>query len=160
MTWLRRIEPYLRPFWQRWSVISRGLSLGVRGLVVDAEGRVLLVEHTYIPGWYMPGGGVERGETAEEALRRELMEEAGVEMIGRPTLLSIHDNRQRFRGDHILFYRVDHWRSAEPSQRGEILNRGWFALDALPPLTTRGTRRRLAEALGGEEDPSEPHPFW
>ena len=158
MTWLRRIEPYLRPLWQRWSVLSRGLSLGVRGLVIDGEGRVLLVEHTYVPGWYMPGGGVEKDETAEESIVREMKEEAGIEVIGRPRLLSVHDNRRQFRGDHVLLYRIDAWRAGEPSQQGEILNIGWFPLDALPADTTPGTRRRLAEVMA--EDGAQAHPFW
>jgi 8-oxo-dGTP pyrophosphatase MutT (NUDIX family) len=150
MTWQRRIEPFARPFWQVWSKLSRGLSIGVRGLVLDPEGRVLLIEHTYIHGWYMPGGGVERNETAEQALARELVEEAGIEVIGRPRLISVHDNRRVFRGDHVLLYRVEAWRACEATSRGEILNLGWFPPDALPESTTLSTRRRLAEALGGE----------
>ncbi len=160
MTWLRRIEPFARPFWQRWSRWSRGLSLGVRGLVTDEAGRVLLIEHTYVPGWYMPGGGVERNETAEEAVVRELREEAGVEALGRPRLLSVHDNRRIFPGDHILLYRIERWRpcavKAPLLAGGEILNVGWFALDALPAETSPITRRRLAEVFDG----SEPDPMW
>jgi 8-oxo-dGTP pyrophosphatase MutT (NUDIX family) len=149
MLWRRRIEPFARPFFQAYARITRRFVLGVRGLVLDGEGRVLLVEHTYIAGWYMPGGGVDKGEAAEQALARELLEEAGVEIIGRPTLLSIHDNRRIFPGDHVLLYRVDRWRQVEATQKGEILQIGFFALDALPEGTTRATRNRIKEALEG-----------
>jgi ADP-ribose pyrophosphatase YjhB (NUDIX family) len=156
MLWRRRIEPILRPLFHLYVRTMRGATLGVRALVLDGEGRVLLVEHTYIKGWYMPGGGVERGETVEHALARELVEEAGVEMIGRPRLLSIHDNRRVFKGDHVLVYRVESWKPCPATSRGEILNVGWFAPAALPADTTLATRRRLAEALGGDDA----DPMW
>jgi len=156
MAWLRTVEPYLRPFMQSYARMRRGLVLGVRGLVQDDQGRVLLIEHTYIKGWYMPGGGVERGETAEAALAREMVEEAGVEIIGRPTLLSIHDNRRIFPGDHVLIYRIAAWRQVTATQRGEIAQIGFFAPDALPETTTRATRNRIAEALQG----AAIDPFW
>jgi 8-oxo-dGTP pyrophosphatase MutT (NUDIX family) len=151
MLWRRRIEPFARPFFQAYSRMSRGATLGVRGLVLDGEGRVLLVEHTYIHGWHMPGGGVERGETTEQAMAKELREEAGVEIIGRPRLLSIHDNGRHFPGDHVLLYRVDHWRPVPSTQRGEISRIGFFAPDDLPEGTTRATRARIKEALEGVE---------
>jgi 8-oxo-dGTP pyrophosphatase MutT (NUDIX family) len=156
MSWLRAIEPYLRPWMQVYARLRRGLVLGVRGLVLDDQGRVLLIEHTYIKGWYMPGGGVERGETVETALAREMVEEAGVEIIGRPTLLSIHDNRRLFPGDHVLIYRIEAWRQVAATQKGEIAQLGFFAPDALPEGTTRATRNRIAEAL--QEAPVDP--FW
>jgi 8-oxo-dGTP pyrophosphatase MutT (NUDIX family) len=65
---------------------SRGLTLGVRALVLDAEGRVFLIKHTYTGGWQLPGGGVEAGETLLEALARELCEEGNIEMTGPPQL--------------------------------------------------------------------------
>jgi ADP-ribose pyrophosphatase YjhB (NUDIX family) len=151
MPWLRRVEPFLRPLFQTAMRLTKGKTLGVRGLVVDGEGRVLLIEHTYIKGWYMPGGGVDRGEDAETALKREMLEEAGIEVIGRPTLLSVHDNRRIFPEDHVLIYRIDRWRQGEATQKGEILRQGFFPLDALPAETTRATRNRIREALEGAE---------
>ena len=152
----RRLEPLTRPLFQARARWLRGLTLGVRGLVLDAEGRVLLLKHTYTPGWHMPGGGVERGETCEAALARELVEEAGVELTARPRLRSIHSSEATFKGDHILFFQVDAWRSTPATSRGEIHAVEWFAPDALPADATAGTCRRIAEALGGEE----PDPLW
>jgi 8-oxo-dGTP pyrophosphatase MutT (NUDIX family) len=131
------------------------MTLGVRGLVRDGEGRVLLLKHTYTSGWHMPGGGVERGETGEEALAREMVEEAGVELIGRPRLRSVHSSETTFRGDHIMFFEVVAWRSVPATSRGEIHAVEWFAPDQLPLDTTSGTRRRLVETLS--DAPPDPH---
>jgi ADP-ribose pyrophosphatase YjhB (NUDIX family) len=144
-----RFEPLIRPFFQAYARARRGMTLGVRGLVTDAEGRVLLVRHTYVKGWHMPGGGVERGETAEAALARELVEEAGVRLTAPPVLISIHSAHAKFRGDHILVYRVVNWTPCPATSRGEIAELGWFAPDALPEGTAPGTRGRIAEALQG-----------
>src|SRR5208337_3494971 len=67
-------------------LVSRPLTLGVRGVVIDEEERILLVRHTYVSGWHFPGGGVEVGETLLEALARELEEEVGVRLEKRPAL--------------------------------------------------------------------------
>jgi len=148
---LRRIEPFARPFLHAYARITRGLTLGVRGLVTDAEGRVLLVTHTYMPGWYMPGGGVERGETAEAALAREMVEEVGVRLTARPVLASVHSNHKSHRGDHVLIYRVTAWEPCQATQHGEIAAVDWFAPDNLPADLSPATRRRLGELLSGAE---------
>jgi ADP-ribose pyrophosphatase YjhB (NUDIX family) len=154
--WKRGLERTLRPLIHVWARTSRGATLGVRGLVLDNQGRVLLVEHSYVPGWHLPGGGVDPDELPEHAVARELEEEAGVRATSRPRLLSVHDNRRNFRGDHVLMYRVDAWTPGVATSRGEIIAADFFAMDALPPETTRSTRRRLAEALEGVEI----DPYW
>jgi ADP-ribose pyrophosphatase YjhB (NUDIX family) len=117
---------------------------------------VLLVRHTYIAGWFLPGGGVESGETAPEAIAREMAEEGGVEIVGAPTLAGFYANGPRFPNDHVVLYRVAEWRACPPASAGEIAERGFFALDALPDGVTAGTRARLAELFEG----AAPARFW
>lgn len=148
MTWKRKVEPLVRPLLQAHARVTRGLTLGVRGMVFDEAGRVLLIEHTYVHGWHLPGGGVEKHETAEEALERELIEEAGVQLAGPPKLLGVYSNARAFRGDHVLIYRIDAWSACAQTSRGEIHCVDWFEPHALPPGVTPGTRRRIEEALG------------
>lgn len=131
------------------------MTLGVRALVLDQAGRVLLVRHTYTHGWHLPGGGVERGETALAALLRELAEEGGVEPLAPPRLIGFHANHANFPNDHIAVYRVESWRAVPHAADGEIAERGFFAPNALPADTTKGTQRRVAEAFSGAETSSE-----
>lgn len=149
MSWLIRAERLLRPLIQLRHRLARGMTLGVRGVVLDGEGRVLLLEHTYVRGWHLPGGGVEKGETATEALERELIEEAGVRMAGPPVLLSVHNNDALFPGDHVLVYRIDRWEACDATSRGEIKAVAWFDPLNPPEDVTQGTRRRIEEAIAG-----------
>jgi ADP-ribose pyrophosphatase YjhB (NUDIX family) len=132
------------------------MTLGVRAACFDADGRIFLVRHTYLPGWYMPGGGVERHETALQALAKELREEGNLEIRGAPELLHAYLNRNASPRDHVLFYRVvvEQTRLRLPDR--EIAESGFFALDALPDGVTSATLRRLAE-LRGEVERSD---YW
>jgi 8-oxo-dGTP pyrophosphatase MutT (NUDIX family) len=146
-------ERWLRPLLHRYWRLTRGLTLGVRGAVFDAAGRVLLVRHTYASGWHMPGGGVEPRETAVTALRRELDEEAAVALTGPPRLHGVFYNRKVGKRDHVLVYVVRDFtvvREKRPDR--EIAEVGFFPLDALPEATTAPTRRRLAEIAAGAAD--------
>ena len=75
----RRRPPLINRLVHFYWRFSRGLTLGVRAVVLDAEGRVFLIKHSYAAGWHLPGGGVEAGETLVEALARELREEGNIE---------------------------------------------------------------------------------
>lgn len=133
-------------------LLKRPMTLGVRAVVHDsAAGTVFLIRHTYVPGWQLPGGGVESGETVLEALARELQEEANVALLSPPQLRSLHFNRAASRRDHVALYLVTDFRQTAPKTPDlEIAEAGFFPLDALPQATTRATRRRLAETLGGQ----------
>jgi len=128
---------------------ARGLTLGVRAVVIDGDGRVFLIKHSYAEGWQLPGGGVEAGETLLEALARELAEEGNIELTGPPVLHGIYFHPYYSNRDHVTIYVVREFRqTAEPIPNREIVAHGFFPLDALPPDTTTGTRARLAEVAG------------
>src|ERR1700744_583683 len=55
----QRLEPALRKLFHLYWRFARGMTLGVRAIVVDGEGKVFLVKHSYVAGWHLPGGGVE-----------------------------------------------------------------------------------------------------
>jgi len=127
------------------------MTLGVRGVVLDQEGRVFLIRHTYVPGWHLPGGGVETGETALEALGRELREEACIAMDGPPSLFGVYFNNRVSRRDHVLVYVIRDFTVLGVKQPDrEIAEAGFFPLDSLPEETTSATRDRLAEILEGQ----------
>jgi 8-oxo-dGTP pyrophosphatase MutT (NUDIX family) len=146
----RRCEPLIRLLLHFYWRFARGLTIGVRGLVFDAQGRVFLVKHSYVAGWHLPGGGVEPGETLMAALARELREEGNIELIGPPQLHGVYFNRRISRRDHVVLYVVRSFRqSAPPQPNREIVGHGFFAPEALPEDTTRSTRARIAEVLAG-----------
>src|SRR4051812_28228293 len=88
----QRLEPAIRRVLHLYWWFARGMTLGVRGIVLDPESRVFLVQHSYVSGWHLPGGGVETGETFAEALRRELMEEGRIELLSEPGLHGVFFN--------------------------------------------------------------------
>jgi 8-oxo-dGTP pyrophosphatase MutT (NUDIX family) len=135
----------------RWhGLLKRTVTLGVRGVVRHPDGRVLLVRHTYMPGWYLPGGGVDPGETALEAFAREVWEETGVVLARPPRVVTMFVNPRLGRRDHVVFlegFAPMDAVLAGPSR--EIAELGWFSLEALPEGVTPATRRRLDELFDG-----------
>lgn len=147
----RRTEPLLRRLLHLYWRFARGMTLGVRAVVLDEDDRVFLVMHGYVSGWYLPGGGVEVGESLLEALQRELMEEGRIELVAQPALHGLFLNSHVSRRDHVAVYVVRQYRQdGLPEPNREIVACGFFAPDALPEDTTPGTRLRIAEVLEGK----------
>lgn len=153
------------PWWQRairraihaWFYLSRGMTLGVRVIVMDGPDKVFLVRHTYISGWHLPGGGIEWGQSALEALAMELREEGNLTAITAPELVGFYWNRHASRRDHVVVYgvRAAH-QSAPRLPDKEIAEARFFPLESLPAGVTPGTKRRLAEWLDG----APRSPWW
>lgn len=137
---------FIRFYWR----LARPLTVGVRGLVRNEAGEVLLVRHTYMRGWFLPGGGVSRGETMPDALIRELDEEAGIIMLEPPRLFALYANFREFKSDHVAMYLVGPGDFRHETRRSaEIAEYGFYPPDALPEGTSPSTRRRIAEVLEG-----------
>ena len=146
----KRFEPQLRRVFHLYWRIARGMTLGVRGVVLDGDNRVFLVRHSYVAGWHLPGGGVEVGETFLEALRRELVEEGRIELTEKPVLHGLFFNGHVSRRDHVAVYVIRQFRQDRlPAPNHEIVETGFYDAAALPAETTRGTRLRIAEVLDG-----------
>lgn len=126
------------------------LTLGVRVAVLDGDMRVLLVRHTYAPGWHFPGGAVDRRETLAAAALRELREEALLSALEEPAFHGIYLSLTENKSDHIGFFVVRRFEAVSGRARLlEIAEAAFFPVDDLPKGTTGGTRRRLAEILAG-----------
>jgi 8-oxo-dGTP pyrophosphatase MutT (NUDIX family) len=144
----RMFEPALRRVFHLYWRFARGMTLGVRGVVLDRDTRVFLVKHSYVTGWHLPGGGVEVGETFLDALARELMEEGRIELTDEAALHGVFFNSYASRRDHVAVYVIRHFRQDRlPEPNREIVACGFFEAGALPPGTTEGTRLRVAEVL-------------
>ncbi len=142
----RFVSRLLFVYWR----LVRGMTLGVRAVVLDDKDRVLLLRHTYIKGWHFPGGGVDGGETFRAAVERELMEETGMVLTGEPVLHGVFRNAHASSRDHVAVYVVRAFRLGQVRKPDrEIAEFGFFRLDALPEGTTRGTQERLREIAQG-----------
>jgi ADP-ribose pyrophosphatase YjhB (NUDIX family) len=140
--------------WMLARALARPVAFGAAGAVFDANGRVLLVRQSYLPGWRLPGGGVEHGEPPERAVRRELAEEVGLSG-GETSLFGLYTGKRGLATHLVALYRIT---------GGTIAFRpNWEVREicfadplAPPPGTVAATRRRLHELCGGEKQAQ----FW
>ena len=131
--------------------LRRPRTLGVRVLVEDGTGRIALVRHTYADHWYLPGGGVKKGESFAAAALREVEEEIGLTGCAVERILGVYHSRREYKDDHIVLFVVrapDDARIAVHDTQ-EIAEVGWFVPDALPEGTSAATLRRIAEYRAG-----------
>jgi ADP-ribose pyrophosphatase YjhB (NUDIX family) len=148
MSWRHRfLHRAVRLYWR----ICKPRTLGVRAIVLDESGRVALVRHTYTDQWYLPGGGVKKGESFETALHRELKEEVALSNARIERVLGVYHSRSDAKDDHIVIFavRVSAAQDLRPSDTMEIEDVRWFAMDAVPAQASPATKRRLAEYQAG-----------
>src|ERR1700716_1945558 len=106
----KSFEPVLRRIFHLYWRFARGMTLGVRAVVLDGDNRVFLVKHSYVAGWHLTGGGVEVGETFRYALSRKLAEECRIELVGEPALHGLFFNSYASRRDHVAVYLIRQFR--------------------------------------------------
>lgn len=140
---LRGAYAGLRVVWFVW----RPVTLGVRVMLIRDE-RVLLVQHTYRGGWFLPGGGLKRRETLEEGARREALEETGTR-AGPLLLLGIYTSFGEHKSDHVAVFVCTEFERELGVHDEEIACVEEFPLDALPPGAARGTARVIADYRAG-----------
>lgn len=145
MSWRKMLEPVLRPVFHIWWRFRRGMTLGVRIIARRDDGQVILVKHTYIHGWHLPGGGVDSGETISMAAARELAEEVGLKTTAPLRLLALQSNDAVFKGDHIALFEATSFEPCATDNAGEIEAFAWFDPGNLPEDVSPATARRLAE---------------
>ena len=130
--------------------IFRPIRMGVRVMMIQDK-KVWLVRQTYMPGWFMPGGGIKKGETLDEAARREAREETGAE-LGELTLMGAYSSFMDWKTDHnIVFICTDFELKGKPDS--EIAELRTFALNELPDNLWPGHLRRLQEYQAGIKNP-------
>ena len=147
-SWLLTLANGLR---RAWWFVRRPIAAGASGIVIDPEGKVLLVRHSYgTRRWTLPGGSAKRGENLAHTAARELEEEVGVTLPNGPaslTLLGVYGNFKQSKSDHIAVYTAREWERHETKDI-EIAAAAFFEPDALPENTSGAARRRIEEAFG------------
>jgi 8-oxo-dGTP pyrophosphatase MutT (NUDIX family) len=123
---------------------------GARALILR-DNKVLLIKNLNLPYWTMPGGGVDKGEKAEECVIRELYEELDLtDLMVDYKLGEYYTDYEGKKGTVSIFiitppteYFTVQW---------EIADACWFPLDALPDDMSPATLRRIAEYKEGKRD--------
>jgi ADP-ribose pyrophosphatase YjhB (NUDIX family) len=148
-----------QPLAARLTIIAKSLItpvvFGVRGIAEDGQGRVLLVRHSYLGGWHLPGGGVDRGEPPDAAVVRELEEEVGLVEATAPEFIALYTQKVGWISHLVAVYRLRNIR-IDFKPNVEIREAAFFDADHLPERTTEATRQRLAELFGK----APRSPYW
>jgi 8-oxo-dGTP diphosphatase len=127
--------------------------VGVVALATTHDGRVVLIRRTDTDQWALPGGTVEWGETLQTCIRRELAEEAGVEVIATGELLGVYSRPDRDFRFHAVTA-VVRARVTEPLRRPsnpvEISEVRLFSVGELPQALSHQMTDMLSNALAGK----------
>lgn len=154
LCFVKMLKDLIGGIWSRVPRVLRRLTMRVTharftvtaaAIVVDEQGRVLLLKHRFRPGtgWGIPGGFIEAGEQPDQAVRRELREEVGLELAGVEVVTTRAFKKPR---QIEIVFRGRPKGDALP-QSVEIRKASWFSIDSLPEGLPADQRRLLKDAL-------------
>ncbi len=126
----------LRVYW----FLVRPVTLGVR-ILLFKDGKFVLVKHSYQDAWYLPGGGIKRGETFEQAILREAAEECGAR-INQMRFVGVYDNLDDYKNDHIVLFLSEDF-IIDKKGDSEIEQVSEFSYQQLPDNISPGSRRKI-----------------
>ena len=141
-------QKYLINVLHKYFLLSRGLTMGVRCAVFNDKEEVLLVKHTYIEGWHLPGGGIDIDESAEEAVFREVREETSIMLREKPKLLGVYHSKHISKRDHVVLFIAEKFSKDESvGSSFEISASKFIPINSLPDDLEASSRYWLTEAL-------------
>lgn len=138
-----------RWLWRRFSPVT----LGARAIIRDTEGHVLLVRRSIDQCWYLPGGGVHRGEVLLDAVAREVREETGLAVSPESAgIFGVYSSFLEGKSDHSVVLTCIATGDVQPDGI-EIDAAAFWPPAASPDTVSPGTRRRLGEFVSGTTTP-------
>lgn len=141
---MKKIRNFLYKIYRfSWKII-RPQTIGVRA-ILHKNNKILLVKHTYSEQWFLPGGGLKKGETLERAINRELLEELGV-TVEHYLLHGVFNNFFEGKRDYIIVFSSDNFKIS-PKKDSEIEEYNFFNPHQLPEKTSLGTKKRITEFI-------------
>lgn len=143
-------------YWKIFKIQTRG----VRVLIIY-QNKTVLVRHWYNSLWVMPGGGIDKYETPEQAAVREVREELGMKINQLDYLLGIYQNKKEGKNDIVYCYVVELDNLCDFSKNKfnfEISDIVWKDFNELPEGTSKATKQRLEEYI--KSDTSKELRIW
>ena len=137
----------MRVYW----FLVRPITMGTRILLIKDD-HVVLVKHTYQDAWYLPGGGIKRNESLEQAIRREAAEECGA-TINQIRFLGVYTNFVNYKNDHISLFVSDDFTLKEKRDH-EIEQVALFPIQQLPEKLSPGSQRKIEAYINGSLQPT------
>ena len=127
--------------------LFRPIRMGVRVMMVEGD-QAWLVRHTYLNGWFLPGGGLNKWESLDQAARREAREETGAE-LGDITLLGVFTSYRQWKTDHTAVFLCKDFKF-EGGSDAEIAELKLFPITQLPENMYDLHQNVLKKYLTGE----------
>jgi 8-oxo-dGTP diphosphatase len=118
--------------------------------IIEHEGKYLLARRRDIGWWNLAGGGLENGETVDEGMSREVMEEVCITV----TIERVVGIYSKPRKNEVVITFLCHPapNTGAPGTSDEVSEVGWFTPDALPEKFLPKHRQRLLDALNGRRE--------